>query len=87
MLQNKLVYVVGTKLFYNIRVFENFNSAYECFKKCITTEISRCEHLTDKQKEQAFNEFDYYCSFLKSKIMSILQVQLFMKLKLFLEKK
>lgn len=63
MLQNKLVYVIGTKLFYNIRVFENFDSAYECFKKCITTEISRCEHLTDKQKEQAFNEFDYYCSF------------------------
>lgn len=63
MLQNKLVYVVGTKLFYNIRVFENFDSAYECFKKCITAEISRCKHLTDKQKEQAFNEFDYYCSF------------------------
>ena len=62
MLQNKLVYVVGTKLFYDIRVFENFDSAYECFKKCITTEISRCNHLTDEQKEQAFSEFDYYCS-------------------------
>lgn len=63
MKKNKLVYVVGTKLFYNIRVFENFDSAYEYFKKCITTKISRCKHLTDKQKEQAFNEFDYYCSF------------------------
>ena len=63
MKKNKLVYVVGTKLFYNIRVFENFNNAYEYFKKCITTEISHCEHLTDKQKEQAFNEFNYYCSF------------------------
>ena len=65
MLQNKLVYVVGTKLFYNIRVFENFDSAYECFKKCITAEISRCKHLTDKQKEQAYHEFEYYCSYFK----------------------
>lgn len=67
MLQNKLVYVVGTKLFYNIRVFENFDSAYECFKKCITTEINHCNHLTDEQKEQTFKEFDNYCSFFEKK--------------------
>lgn len=87
MLQNKLVYVVGTKLFYNIRVFENFDSAYECFKKCITTEISRCNHLTDEQKNRLLTILIIIALSLKSKIMSILQVQLFMKLKMFLEKK
>ena len=39
MLQNKLVYVVGTKLFYNIRVFENFDSAMSALRSVLQLKL------------------------------------------------
>lgn len=65
MKKDKLVYVVGTNFFYDIRIFEDFNKAYEWFVRCVTNEIKHCTHFTDEQKKQAYHEFEYYCSCFK----------------------
>lgn len=48
MKRDKLVYVVGTDFFYDIRIFENFDKAYNWFVRCITNEIKHCTHFTDE---------------------------------------
>ena len=63
--KNKLVYVVGTDFIYDIRVFENFDKAYNWFVRCVTNEIKLSTHFTDEQRKQAYNDFKYYCSCFK----------------------
>lgn len=65
MKRDKLVYVVGTDFFYDIRIFENFDKAYNWFVRCVTNEIKHCTHFTDEQRKQVYHEFDYYCSYFK----------------------
>ena len=48
MKRDKLVYVVGTDFFYDIRIFEDFDKAYEWFVRCVRNEIKHCIHFTDE---------------------------------------
>ena len=63
--KNKLVYVVGTNFFYDIRIFEDFDKAYEWFVRCVRNEIKHCTHFTDEQRKQTYHDFEYYCSCFK----------------------
>lgn len=62
---DKLVYIVGTDFFYDIRVFEDFDKAYDWFVKCVRNEINLSTHFTDEQRKQAHHDFEYYCSCFK----------------------